>query len=63
MDETVSCLNCGRSENQAPLVALRYQGSSAWICSQCLPILIHNPARLAGKLAHAETLSPADHHD
>ncbi len=44
------CLNCERSENETPLVALRYQGAPLWICPQCLPTLIHQPEKLADKL-------------
>ena len=63
-DNTVYvCLNCERPETATPLVALRYAGSEAWICSQCLPILIHQPQRLIGKLAGAETFIPAEHDD
>ncbi len=58
---THECLNCERPESVIPLVALRYQGHEAWICSQCLPQLIHQPQRLAGKLAGAENLPSADH--
>lgn len=54
------CLNCDRSEMMAPLVSLRYGGSQAWVCTQCLPILIHHPERLAGKLSGAEQKVPAD---
>ena len=57
------CLNCERTEIQIPLVALRYDGSEAWICSQCLPILIHKPQQLVGKLTGAENMEPADHDD
>lgn len=59
---THTCLNCERSEEVIPLVALRYQGQEAWICSHCLPMLIHQPQRLAGKLANADTLpaTPGD---
>jgi hypothetical protein len=57
------CLNCDRSETEVPLVALRHAGSQAWICSQCLPTLIHQPQRLVGKLAGAEKIEPAAHHD
>lgn len=45
-----ACLSCGRLEVQAPLLALRFNGEQVWICSQCLPILIHNPHRLTDKL-------------
>lgn len=55
------CLNCERTENQIPLVSLRYAGGQAWICSQCLPTLIHQPQNLAGKLAGADQIPPADH--
>lgn len=57
------CLACNRSQHEIPLVALTYQGSSVWICPQHLPILIHDPTQLAGKLAGAERMKPADHHD
>ena len=59
-----TCLNCNRPETVIPLVSLRYAGSEAWICSQCLPILIHQPQRLAGKITGAENLPAAepDHH-
>jgi hypothetical protein len=40
-----------------------YQGSSHWICPQHLPLLIHDPARLAGKLDGAESMEPAEHND
>jgi hypothetical protein len=58
-----ACLNCERPDTAAPLVALRYNGSQAWICSQCLPILIHQPQRLIGRMAGAENLAPAGHED
>ena len=57
--ETLQCLNCGRSEHAVPLVTLRYDGETRWICSQCFPLLIHHPERLSGKLPHAEQLEGA----
>ena len=58
-----SCLACGRSDDETPLVALAHRGARNWICPQHLPILIHDPARLVGILDGAESLSPAEHHD
>jgi hypothetical protein len=58
---TLYCLNCERPESAIPLVNLRYSGTQAWICSQCLPILIHHPQELAGKLSGAESLTPFQH--
>ena len=58
-----SCLNCNRSENEVPLVTLSYRGEAHYICPQCLPVLIHKPAQLTGKLAGAEGFAPANHED
>lgn len=60
---TQACLACHRGPQDTPLVPLEYMGARLWICPQHLPILIHDPARLIGKLAGAERLRPADHHD
>lgn len=58
------CLNCQRSEAEAVLLSIRFRGAAGWICSRCFPTLIHNPAKLAGRLDGAETLTPAEHeHD
>ncbi len=55
------CLNCNSSENEIPLVNLNYAGKKAYICSSCLPVLIHQPQKLTGKLDGAENISPAKH--
>jgi len=57
---TLHCLNCGRSEDEVPLVTLRYSGEARWICSQCFPLLIHHPERLSSKLPRAEQFGAAD---
>ncbi len=38
---TQRCLRCANGEDRAPLVPVRYQGQSLWICTRCLPALIH----------------------
>jgi hypothetical protein len=58
-----TCLNCGKTEEQIPLVTLQYMGETDYICSQCFPNLIHSPAKLAGKLKDAEKIQPAEHED
>jgi hypothetical protein len=55
--EVQVCLNCGNSEQQMPLVAMRFNGIDNWICSQCLPTLIHKPQQLAGKLPGIDTIT------
>lgn len=57
------CLVCGRDTNATPLIRLEYMNGERWICPQHLPVLIHNPIELVGKLPGAERLSPAEHHD
>ena len=55
------CLYCQRSSDKVPLIMLRYREETVWICPQHLPILIHEPAKLAGKLPGAENLAAEDH--
>ncbi|MGD1995742.1 MAG: 4Fe-4S binding protein [Anaerolineae bacterium] len=38
---TQRCFRCETGEADAPLVPIRYQGESLWVCSRCLPALIH----------------------
>ena len=57
------CLVCKAGTSAAPLLRLEYRDAFYWICPQHLPILIHDPARLAGRLAGAERLRPAEHSD
>jgi hypothetical protein len=57
------CLACERAQDATPLIQLQYRGDRFWICPQHLPLLIHDPAQLIGRLPGAENLSPADHHD
>ena len=44
------CLNCGKTDQQAPLLSLTFKGEAKHICAQCLPILIHKPLMLVEKL-------------
>ena len=60
-DQNPACIQCGRDDNQVPLVKFQYQEGEFRICTEHFPILIHNPAELAGKLPNAETLTPAEH--
>ena len=45
-----TCLNCGSSEQERPLITIKFQGKELFICPQCLPILIHKPYQLADRL-------------
>ena len=36
-----TCFSCGRSEMDSPLLPVRTEGRSTWVCVRCLPQLIH----------------------
>lgn len=57
------CLACERKSDETPLITLDYRDTRFWICPQHLPLLIHDPAQLVGKLPGAENLRPSDYHD
>lgn len=56
-----TCLNCERTSNETPLLLIEYRGENLAICPQCMPVLIHKPQTLIGKLPGAENLAPAQH--
>ncbi len=58
-----ACLVCRRNSAEVPLISFRYRGSDLFICPQHLPLLIHDPTKLAEVLPGADGLQPADHHD
>ena len=44
------CINCAQSEMERPLIQLRFNRREAWVCSGCMPVLIHQPQEMAQKL-------------
>ncbi len=36
-----TCFHCGSTEEAATLLPCRRQGRSLWVCTHCLPVLIH----------------------
>jgi hypothetical protein len=59
--EAKQCLNCRRTDEAVPLITLQFMGGTVWMCPQCLPILIHSPQKLTGKLPGAETMDGSKH--
>ncbi len=53
MENQPKCLYCERSSDEIPLVNLTYKNQPLWICSQHLPLLIHEPAKLVEKIEAA----------
>ena len=61
--EKGNCLYCNRTSDEVPLISIAFKNQDLMICPQHLPILIHDPAQLTGKLPGAEGLRAAEHHD
>jgi hypothetical protein len=59
----VACLVCKRGSEDIPLIPFEYKGSGLWICPQHLPVLIHDPTKLADVLPGADSFEAADHKD
>ncbi len=53
-----TCINCERPESVLPLVSITFAQNPTWICTQCLPTLIHNPDKLADKFSNMNTEEP-----
>lgn len=53
-DTTARCLQCQRNSDEIPLIQILFSGSTLWICPQHLPLLIHKPEEIAGKLPGAK---------
>jgi hypothetical protein len=58
-----ACVMCGRGPQDTPVLRLEFRDTAFWICPQHLPVLIHDPSQLVGRLAGAESLKPSDFHD
>ena len=56
------CIVCNHSSDEVPLILLRYQNVTHWICSQHFPRLIHNPEQLSDKLPGAAGFGKPDSH-
>ncbi len=56
-----TCIHCDRDDTQVPLLDFSYKDKRFSICSEHLPVLLHRPQELTGKLPGAETLQAVDH--
>lgn len=60
---TSTCLNCGISEQERPLLTLQFQGKELHICPQCMPILIHKSYELVDKIPGFQPSDSPSNHD
>jgi hypothetical protein len=59
----MNCVYCERSSEEVPLIAFDYRGREYRICTAHLPMLLHKPQMLEGKLADAGKDWSAEDHD
>jgi hypothetical protein len=59
-DNLNTCINCERPESVVPLVSITFAKNATWICTQCLPTLIHNPDKLTEKFQNMATDNPPE---
>ena len=57
------CIFCERTAEAVPLLTLEYRDGTFRICTQHLPVLIHDPGQLVGLIEGAENLQPSEHQD
>ncbi len=55
-----TCLACDLDSDAVPLICLEYRGEALWICPRHMPLLIHQPEQLVGRLPGAESLIPGE---
>jgi len=60
MSEEKHCLVCDRKVTEVPLIRLEYGEQVFYICPEHLPVIIHQPHKLVGKLPGAEKLNAHD---
>jgi len=56
-----TCIHCDRDDTQVPLLDFSYKDKQFSICSEHLPVLLHRPQEMIGKLPDAENLNPVNH--
>jgi len=56
-----TCIHCDRDDTQVPLLDFSYKNKRFSICSEHLPVLLHRPQEMIGKLPDAENLNPVNH--
>jgi hypothetical protein len=49
------CIVCEVGNHEVPLVKIDYRDQEIYICPQHVPVLIHHPEQLVGKLPGADT--------
>jgi len=54
IDNNQTCIVCEKNQNEVPIVQMIFKGKQLGICPQHLPVIIHDPQKLVGKIDGAE---------
>jgi len=52
--EDKKCIICGKTHLEIPLTQFDYKTTNFWICPQHIPVLIHDPHKMADLLPGAD---------
>ncbi len=52
--EDKKCIICGKTHLEIPLTQFDYKQTNFWICPQHIPVLIHEPNKMADLLPGAD---------
>ena len=53
--EDKKCIICGKTHLEIPLTQFDYKTTNFWICPQHIPVLIHDPHKMADLLPGADS--------
>jgi hypothetical protein len=62
MKEDKKCIVCKSKSEEMPLLEFEFKGQKIHVCSQHIPIIIHQPHQLKNLLPEMP-IRPADHED
>ncbi|MBN2667709.1 MAG: hypothetical protein JXR60_00655 [Bacteroidales bacterium] len=48
------CIVCGKTHEEIPITKFKFKSVKFYICSQHIPVLIHEPQKLIGLLPDAD---------
>lgn len=51
------CVLCGKADTELPLIRLSYNSVEYFLCPEHMPMLIHHPDTLVGKIPGAENMN------
>ncbi|MCB0649766.1 MAG: hypothetical protein KDC85_00670 [Saprospiraceae bacterium] len=57
------CLVCGSTSEEMPLLTFEFKQQNLYVCSQHIPIIIHQPHQLQGLIPEMPDRGSEPHHE